>query len=359
MKAYPLLSSWNKSTYWTGFISIEGCLIRVALKAPNFPTIQGATFEGDKDARKMCGQFDDKIEDLIESGCTVLKFLGSFVELVKSTWVSQEKAKGGHSIQPQFYSNLLNELDQIGLENIVFVSKDYREIHVKHFDPSGRRHVIKYSLPQKYPNVPLDVTVELPVPALHENFIWPSKLFEANNFFFSQLKLLDQFWSEMEDFDRNSTVIDPPNPNHSHNHRRILLEDRIIVHLVVDPLKPRGFPEINISGPHRIVSEMDVRVEKQCKNWNEGQSVIENLEALLDQSCRPANSDDGIACDMEFICTVCYMYSFEGEIPDRNCDCGANYHNKCLSDLYANDFLTNIKKCVECPGCGSDIKLLY
>ena len=51
-------------------------------------------------------------------------------------------------------------------------------------------------------------------------------------------------------------------------------------------------------------------------------------------------------------CIVCYMYELEGKGPERTCECGAQYHNLCLYNLFVNGFRINLRRTVECPACG-------
>lgn len=68
----------------------------------------------------------------------------------------------------------------------------------------------------------------------------------------------------MEDLDCTVRVVDPIQPNKGHFHRRILLEDNVILHLVVDPLAPRALPQISFAGPDKHVESLNAAIDQGC-----------------------------------------------------------------------------------------------
>lgn len=80
---------------------------------------------------------------------------------------------------------------------------------------------------------------------------------------------------------------------------------------------------------------------------------MQNLETLFETEFLP-KSDESIMnqTDESRNCIVCLNFEFDGHTPERMCDCGAQYHNMCLYELYLNEFCTNLKRAVDCAVCG-------
>ena len=88
---------------------------------------------------------------------------------------------------------------------------------------------------------------------------------EAHENFKIHVEKFEDFWNLMDDIYKTARVIDPPKSNRSHTYRRIMIMDRVILHLEVNPLKPRDFPEVSFTGPDNIISSLEALVESECK----------------------------------------------------------------------------------------------
>lgn len=165
-----------------------------------------------------------------------------------------------------------------------------------------------------------------------------------------------KFWDDMDELDATVRVVDPLQPSRSHFHRRILLEDNVIMHLVFDANAPRAIPHVSFAGPERNVEAFTRAMDQVCAKslWNESSKVLQNLESLL--HCQYVlkafdGMDEGEGED-QTPCTICYVFLFEDEVPEISCQCGCSFHNQCLQDLYVTDVAANgLKRSVECPNC--------
>jgi len=88
-------------------------------------------------------------------------------------------------------------------------------------------------------------------------------------------------------------------------------------------------------------------------------SLLENLEILLETGFVEKGDNIGDEDDDSRKCIVCLTFELGSNIPERICECGAPYHNKCLYELFMNEFSTNIKRSVECPLWGMVSFLLH
>lgn len=73
------------------------------------------------------------------------------------------------------------------------------------------------------------------------------------------------FWSVLDELDNQARVIDPVQPKRGDIHRRILLNQNVVVNLVFNPLCPKALPEIKFSGPEKSIYELDAMIDEHCK----------------------------------------------------------------------------------------------
>jgi hypothetical protein len=83
--------------------------------------------------------------------------------------------------------------------------------------------------------------------------------------FRSEMGKYINFWAVLDQLDSETRVIDPIQPNRSDCYRRILMNQSVVVHLILNPLSPRAFPEIQFSGPERNVRALEALLDQDCK----------------------------------------------------------------------------------------------
>jgi E3 ubiquitin-protein ligase FANCL len=88
---------------------------------------------------------------------------------------------------------------------------------------------------------------------------------EAHKYFISQVEKFSDFWNLLDEIDKKTRVTDPVKPNRSHTYRRVMIQDRVIIHLEINPRQPRGFPEVTFTGPEKVVDSFESLLESQCK----------------------------------------------------------------------------------------------
>lgn len=98
-----------------------------------------------------------------------------------------------------------------------------------------------------------------------ETYIFLQRIQDIHNTFLTNVEMYCKFWDDMDDLDSRVKVIDPIQPSRSHRHRRILLEDNVIIHVIFNPAKPRSLPEISFSGPEKLVEAYNSALDRECK----------------------------------------------------------------------------------------------
>ncbi|XP_021946473.2 E3 ubiquitin-protein ligase FANCL isoform X2 [Folsomia candida] len=340
MEEFPLLTYWKDHTYWTGFIQGQRRLVRLAVSAPNFPRCDDASFQGDNDSMTIIANFQGMLTSKD----------GLLVDLLREIEIYINQHDPGDKN---------TESNSNGVQNVEFVSNNFREISMKYVDHLGRKHVVKCTIPPKYPHATVKVTVDLPPPSIAVH--WPHSLSDILEQFKFEVDKYATFWSAMDELDSKCQLIDPIQPKRGDIHRRILMAQNIVINLIFNPLSPMALPEIKFSGPEKNILGLETLVDEHCKEWSEDKSILENLKditqseflAIADEEGNENGSDD-----IESLCVICYSFEFEGNIPEVACDCGSMYHDKCLGDLLVNDCSVKAKRfCVDCPACGLELKV--
>ncbi|CAL8111203.1 unnamed protein product [Orchesella dallaii] len=362
MYEFPFLSMSGNSQNWKGFITTEGQAIVISLLAPNFPSAEGVKLNFIDLNDKSKQYWTSVLDKISETRC------GSFLELLELIRTQVDPRADSddkcHSVNdgfivanPSLYSTVIDEIESVGVCNVVNLSDDFREIVMNHKDVSDREHRLKLSIPIGYPKVKAKVSSDLPFPP--EAIMWPSRVPEIYQTFRSHVEKCCKFWDAMDELDNYVKVVDPSQPSRNHYHRKVLLENNVIIHLTFNALVPRALPQISFSGPERYVEAFSTAIDHECNRWDDNKTVIRNLQLVL--GCEfvlkdSEHSEDGE--NEEALCTVCYVYSFEDEIPEISCDCGANFHRQCLYDLFVSDISkTALRRCVDCPNCQMEIRV--
>ncbi|ODM96107.1 E3 ubiquitin-protein ligase FANCL [Orchesella cincta] len=357
MSQFPFLSMSDDLKKWRGFITTEGQAILISLLAPNFPSAEGFKLDSRDLNAESCEYWDSVLEKISEIHC------GSFLELLEriEMQVIPKTSDGDYvnkesvSTDPNLYSTIIDEIENVGVSNIVNLSDDFRDVIMKHVDRSKREHRLKLSIPLGYPEVKAKVCTDLPFSP--ESITWPSRIQEIYQLFRSHVDKCCKFWDDMDELDSFVKVVDPTQPNRSHYHRKALLDNNVIIHLTFNALVPRALPQVSFSGPERCVEAFSASIDSGCNKWDESLTVIRNLQMVL--GCEFILKDNDEDEEMEqTLCTVCYVYSFEDEIPEVSCDCGSVFHRKCLYDLFVSDISkTALRRSVDCPNCQMEIRV--
>jgi len=177
-------------------------------------------------------------------------------------------------------------------------STTFTELSLRCFDEMNRKHILRFNIPPLYPQVGVKVGAELPS-VMMESLSWPKVIYlltytrvwwwqlslfnylsiwvlhfsilsfqslvESYEKFRGEIGKYVKFWDVMDELDEQTRVIDPIQPNRSDCYRRILMNQSVVVQLKVNPLNPRGFPEIQFSGPERNVRELEAILDQDCK----------------------------------------------------------------------------------------------
>uniref|UniRef100_A0A0E0P0Q7 RING-type domain-containing protein n=2 Tax=Oryza TaxID=4527 RepID=A0A0E0P0Q7_ORYRU len=170
-----------------------------------------------------------------------------------------------------FYSAVFAQIEEVGWERLVSGKGDggVSCLVFRILDDQGRNHLLEITLPMNYPSSPpclyippdlrcfflmFHVMSGMDVPYLPE-LQWSkgSRLKDVVCQFQEHLKILQDYWSIMDDIDKVLWVVDPTKPTFAMSHRRIALDKKFHENLstVLDFALPPP-PSVNIEDDEQV-----------------------------------------------------------------------------------------------------------
>uniref|UniRef100_A0A0E0GT63 RWD domain-containing protein n=1 Tax=Oryza nivara TaxID=4536 RepID=A0A0E0GT63_ORYNI len=153
-----------------------------------------------------------------------------------------------------FYSAVFAQIEEVGWERLVSGKGDggVSCLVFRILDDQGRNHLLEITLPMNYPSSPPCLVADVPyLPELQ----WSkgSRLKDVVCQFQEHLKILQDYWSIMDDIDKVLWVVDPTKPTFAMSHRRIALDKKFHENLstVLDFALPPP-PSVNIEDDEQV-----------------------------------------------------------------------------------------------------------
>jgi hypothetical protein len=249
--------------------------------------------------------------------------------------------------QQQLCTLLLQQLDALGWHHIGQLAPDLSSLSLQLRDAAGRLHTAELQLPAGFPVSAPVVTLHLPKPfklkwlpghnlqqllqqleqvrlaslagslrqndasavyyfyidacghdvhsiccstlqlSAHRRQTPPTALHPSSAFTIC-LQALDSYqalWTQLEDIDRNTQLLDPPQAlahPYATCSRCIALGNGASCQLQLSAATPQGLPAVIFHGPSSIVARLQAAwYGSAAQQWDEQQSVRENLQAVL------------------------------------------------------------------------------
>ena len=260
-----------------------------------------------------------------------------------------------------FFSHIAQELSTIGWDRVRQVDDNFQQLELACPDSNGRTHLINVDLPLDYPTSPPTCTLNVPTGDMTNSSSSSSSSSSSNTnssstsrrartvtwvpsqqhlgavLMQAQAWLTDynDFWTELDDFDANTWILEPVNPSRSDTMRRIALRRHCSVELQIRPDRPRDVCGCTFIGPEHIVATLRDAFHSGQRTWDTTLNVRTNMENILGQSFpSPATSSKS---DFSVECGVCYAYRLEDGgttvLPDTTCEsCGQHFHANCIGE---------------------------
>ncbi|XP_026659322.2 E3 ubiquitin-protein ligase FANCL isoform X2 [Phoenix dactylifera] len=266
---------------------------------------------------------------------------------------------------PPFYRSIFSEIEEVGWEHLIRSEEDLSSLSFRILDKKGRAHILEIALPRNYPEGAPSIAADVPYICDIE---W-SKSSKLKNILQQFREKLQEFWSIMEDIDRNLWILDPKQPSLATSYRQICLGNDCYLLLYVYARNPWSLPECHFFGPDSTVDLLRKNWRKNGRKWTKDKPFHENLATLLETTLpRPHTVSN--ENDEQVDCGICYAQYLpvddefgdnSGSAPDYTCEnlsCSRAFHTVCLRDWLRS--ITTTRQSFDvlfgnCPYCSESV----
>ncbi|KAI5079651.1 hypothetical protein GOP47_0005130, partial [Adiantum capillus-veneris] len=302
-------------------------------------SLRDAKIKCDSETRQLLAGFDVILQQCLKECQDLPAFileLRDILENVSFAWTRP-------SLPPaNFHQRISKEIDSMGWSNLAYATSDLTQLKFRIFDGAGREHPIEVTLAIDYPTTPPNATADLPC-AIELGWYDGATIGTLLDQYKDAILQYQDFWTVMEDLEREFRIIESEHPSRSNTFRRVALGDDCSLSLTVDPLSPRSIPEYRFFGPEGTVAPLRKKLNSNIHKWNQSKLLTENLTLVLDTVL--PSPEETKQEDMSVSCGICYTFRLpdndpasknfgkEGNVPDRACDngnCGRQFHIDCL-----------------------------
>jgi len=316
------------------------------------------------------------IRNRMRQSQTLREFLDELRDLVELALCSNRGTFGKPQgmINPKRLQDLLAQIDEVGWSNVEEIGDAMKDLRVTVKDERSRSHKIRLILPPTWPSKPPVAHLDVPiVDGKAAEDAKGGRLRDIVERCRLRLNTFHDFWRVVEDFDKNTYVLEPANPSRSSTCRRVVLQRHCSIQVDIDPLRPLALCEIRFLGSDSVTGPLIAKLNSGLGDWKSDALPRENLENILEIKFPAAEEKETTDFDME--CGICYSYRLDssdsvddgagkgnaGGGPDRMCDnanCGRPFHRSCLVEWLRSiptttqSFHTLLGKC---PYCQSSI----
>lgn len=360
LRQFPLLLPQNrKKTVYEGFISAQGRDFHLRILLPEDLQLKNARLLCSWQLRTILNGYHQIVQQRMQHAPDLKSFMIE-LKMILEVALKNRQELCVLPLSSQFYSVLIEDIETLGWDKIVYVDACFSTIKLKAEDASGREHLITVKLKAKHPADSPDCFVDFPVP-FSVSWTPQSSLISIHSQFLTALESLKAFWDVMDEIDEKTWVLEPQKPTRSATARRIALGNNASINIEVDPRHPTMLPECCFLGADHVVKPLGIKLSKNMHLWDPEYSLLRNLKDVLeiDFPARTILEKSDFTMD----CGICYAYQLDGAIPDQVCNnsqCGQPFHKICLYE-WLRGLLTSRQSFNiifgECPYCSKPITL--
>ncbi|XP_074143081.1 E3 ubiquitin-protein ligase FANCL isoform X1 [Sminthopsis crassicaudata] len=360
LRQCPLLLPQNlEKTIYEGFISAQGRDFHVRILLPEDLQLKNARILCSWQLKTILDGYHQILNQRLQYSSDLMSFMME-LKMILEVALKNKQELYAPPPPPHYYSCLVEEIETLGWDKLVYVDTSFSTIKLKAKDTSGREHLITLKLKTKYPTESPDCYVDLPLP-FSVSWTPQSSLTDIHSQFLTTLESLKAFWDVMDEIDQKTWILEPEKPTRSATMRRIVIGNNVSVNVDVDPRHPTMLPECFFLGADHVVKPLGIKLSKNIHMWDPENSLLQNLKNVLEIEF-PVR---GILEKSDFTmdCGICYAYRLDGAIPDQVCDnsqCGQPFHQTCLYE-WLRGLMTSRQSFNiifgECPYCSKPITL--
>uniref|UniRef100_G3VYJ7 E3 ubiquitin-protein ligase FANCL n=1 Tax=Sarcophilus harrisii TaxID=9305 RepID=G3VYJ7_SARHA len=364
LRQCPLLLPQNlEKTVYEGFISAQGRDFHVRILLPEDLQLKNARILCSWQLKTILDGYRQILNQRLQYSPDLVSFMME-LKMILEVALKNKQELYAPPPPPHYYSCLVEEIETLGWDKLVYVDTSFSTIKLKAKDTSGREHLITLKLKTKYPTESPDCYVDLPLPF---SVSWTpqvssySSLTDIHSQFLAALESLKAFWDVMDEIDQKTWILEPEKPTRSATMRRIAIGNNVSVNIDVDPRHPTMLPECFFLGADHVVKPLGIKLSKNIHMWDPENSLLQNLKNVLEIEFPVRATLE--KSDFTMDCGICYAYRLDGAIPDQVCDnfqCGQPFHQTCLYE-WLRGLMTSRQSFNiifgECPYCSKPITL--
>ncbi|XP_051831280.1 E3 ubiquitin-protein ligase FANCL isoform X1 [Antechinus flavipes] len=360
LRQCPLLLPQNlEKTIYEGFISAQGRDFHVRILLPEDLQLKNARILCSWQLKTILDGYHQILNQRLQYSPDLVSFMME-LKMILEVALKNKQELYAPPPPPHYYLCLVEEIETLGWDKLVYVDTSFSTIKLKAKDTSGREHLITLKLKTKYPTESPDCYVDLPLP-FSVSWTPQSSLTDIHSQFLAALESLKAFWDVMDEIDQKTWILEPEKPTRSATMRRIAIGNNVSVNIDVDPRHPTMLPECFFLGADHVVKPLGIKLSKNIHMWDPENSLLQNLKNVLEIEfpVRAILEKSDFTMD----CGICYAYRLDGAIPDQVCDnsqCGQPFHQTCLYE-WLRGLMTSRQSFNiifgECPYCSKPITL--
>ncbi|XP_013131230.1 E3 ubiquitin-protein ligase FANCL isoform X2 [Oreochromis niloticus] len=325
----PLLLPLNKQqTIYDGFITVQERDFRMRIVLPPDRQLKEAKLHCCWQLKHLLRGYEHIVKQRLQQSADLVGFILELKTVLEVVLKSHPECR---SIPPpQYYSQLISEMETLGWDKLLFIDTEFRMLRLKAEDSAGRQHILTVKLKSKHPAEAPECSADLPVP-LAINWTAQSTLEQLHSQFLLVLESLTEFWDVLDEIDSKTCILEPEKPCRSDTTRRIAIGNNVSIKVEVDPSHPKMLPECCLLGAEHVVTPLRNKLNANMHLWNPDSSVLHNLRDVLEIEFPSPATHEKSSFNLE--CGICYSYRLEAAIPDQVCNdprCGQPFHQTCL-----------------------------
>uniref|UniRef100_A0A8C1ZQ61 FA complementation group L n=1 Tax=Cyprinus carpio TaxID=7962 RepID=A0A8C1ZQ61_CYPCA len=276
----PMIIALNKEkTVYDGFIT-------VTLLVRKFPITVHSHAKEDSvgcQLRLQCGSVMCELYRLQHSA-NLMAFL---LELKTVLEVALKSQPGCQFFSPpQYYSQLITEIEILGWDKMLFIDAEFCTLKLKAEDSAGHQHAITVKLKSKYPTEAPEFSADLlcSIANVHSQFLL-------------NVEALSEFWSMLDEIDKQTWVLEPEKPTKADSMRRIAIGNNVSIKVQIDPRHPKMLPECCLLGAEHVVTPLRNKLNANMHLWNPDCSVLQNMKDVLEiEFPSPTTHEKSVRC---------------------------------------------------------------
>uniref|UniRef100_A0A8C1ZQ28 FA complementation group L n=1 Tax=Cyprinus carpio TaxID=7962 RepID=A0A8C1ZQ28_CYPCA len=298
----PMIIALNKEkTVYDGFITVTLLEkdFRIRISLPPDQQMKRAKLHYCWQMKRLLYGYQHIVKQRLQHSANLMAFL---LELKTVLEVALKSQPGCQFFSPpQYYSQLITEIEILGWDKMLFIDAEFCTLKLKAEDSAGHQHAITVKLKSKVkPRVkPYFISYFLSISFVPLVIMWAteSTLANVHSQFLLNVEALSEFWSMLDEIDKQTWVLEPEKPTKADSMRRIAIGNNVSIKVQIDPRHPKMLPECCLLGAEHVVTPLRNKLNANMHLWNPDCSVLQNMKDVLEiEFPSPTTHEKSVRC---------------------------------------------------------------